>query len=526
MDEMGQIVHSNLGDSQGQSPSSTLPPRVSSMRRDTDLQPSPHYSPLPSPLGTPLITQTAPETPPADPDARHSAYGGIEDAEEVGEKEDDQARGTLRVNTSIPEQTEQEPDLASPLPTIATPSSPNEATRPRSTITTETDRSSQSSSSWKGNASGSGAQSRAGAASTTSLYTNGSNVSATPQRSPGLGTAFRSKFFPSSTASSSSGGVVVDGTSFLSMSPKQQKKPFPSYRAESSSGKSTKSGRSDRSVSDGKAAEGHKASKASGESGGKSEGSSSSSTGAAQTRTPKNDSSSPRTPRREKKDKTSPNNSSNSKGSSKSGSATARFLRRVVSAPNTKSLLLFGSNNNSAADIVPPLPKSPHATSNAANTSKAPDSPKVLLNGQDEVDLTPGSATPNQKYQNGHGNVLGIASPGMSNLSAPSAKATRGQRSLTVGGNAKKEAQAALGVASSFPSSSSAGAVGESRHKAVFKRTYSSNSIKTRSVEVTPSSFQKIKLLGKGDVGKVYLVKEKKTDKLFAMKGESIAATH
>lgn len=39
-------------------------------------------------------------------------------------------------------------------------------------------------------------------------------------------------------------------------------------------------------------------------------------------------------------------------------------------------------------------------------------------------------------------------------------------------------------------------------------------------MEVSPSSFQKIKLLGKGDVGKVYLVKEKKTDKLFAMKGK------
>jgi len=37
---------------------------------------------------------------------------------------------------------------------------------------------------------------------------------------------------------------------------------------------------------------------------------------------------------------------------------------------------------------------------------------------------------------------------------------------------------------------------------------------------VTPSSFQKIKLLGKGDVGKVYLVREKKTEKLFAMKGK------
>jgi protein-serine/threonine kinase len=41
-------------------------------------------------------------------------------------------------------------------------------------------------------------------------------------------------------------------------------------------------------------------------------------------------------------------------------------------------------------------------------------------------------------------------------------------------------------------------------------------------VEVTPSSFLKIKLLGKGDVGKVYLVREKKTSKLFAMKGDVI----
>ncbi|KAI9448280.1 Pkinase-domain-containing protein [Lactarius indigo] len=46
----------------------------------------------------------------------------------------------------------------------------------------------------------------------------------------------------------------------------------------------------------------------------------------------------------------------------------------------------------------------------------------------------------------------------------------------------------------------------------------SSNSIKVKSVEVSPSSFQKIKLLGRGDVGKVFLVREKKTGKLFAMK--------
>ncbi|KAI9022219.1 kinase-like domain-containing protein [Phycomyces nitens] len=51
-----------------------------------------------------------------------------------------------------------------------------------------------------------------------------------------------------------------------------------------------------------------------------------------------------------------------------------------------------------------------------------------------------------------------------------------------------------------------------------FRRTYSSNSIKVRQVEVGPSSFSKIRMLGKGDVGKVYMVKQKDTDKLFAMK--------
>ncbi|KAF8592497.1 Pkinase-domain-containing protein [Ramaria rubella] len=54
--------------------------------------------------------------------------------------------------------------------------------------------------------------------------------------------------------------------------------------------------------------------------------------------------------------------------------------------------------------------------------------------------------------------------------------------------------------------------------RSAFRRTYSSNSIKVGNVEVGPSSFQKIKLLGRGDVGKVYLVREKKTEKLFAMK--------
>ena len=54
---------------------------------------------------------------------------------------------------------------------------------------------------------------------------------------------------------------------------------------------------------------------------------------------------------------------------------------------------------------------------------------------------------------------------------------------------------------------------GQLRQSIAFRRTYSSNSIKVRNVEVGPSSFDKIKLIGKGDVGKVYLVREKKSNR-------------
>ncbi|TKA82399.1 Serine/threonine-protein kinase nrc-2 [Friedmanniomyces simplex] len=59
---------------------------------------------------------------------------------------------------------------------------------------------------------------------------------------------------------------------------------------------------------------------------------------------------------------------------------------------------------------------------------------------------------------------------------------------------------------------------GKLRNSIAFRRTYSSNSIKVRDVEVGPGSFDKIKLIGKGDVGKVYLVREKKSTRLYAMK--------
>lgn len=53
----------------------------------------------------------------------------------------------------------------------------------------------------------------------------------------------------------------------------------------------------------------------------------------------------------------------------------------------------------------------------------------------------------------------------------------------------------------------------------------SSYSVQRQKVKVNPSHFRKIRLLGKGDVGRVYLVEENETKQLYAMKGNAVAST-
>lgn len=222
-----------------------------------------------------------------------------------------------------------------------------------------------------------------------------------------------------------------------------------------------------------------------------------------------------------------------------------RWLRRVVSAPNTKALFGPGSSSGiSTAGPVPngdgngsgyteadppPVPPMPHS---AAALAHGPPSPVIVVSpththdSDGQQSSSPTKTSPTRNTPSPH-------KPPIASSLNPTAGHTRGLRAQTVSSGTKaKDIQAQLGIG-----------LKESHHKQVFRRTYSSNSIKTRSVsislfhvtgpvrecadkvlpqvEVTPSSFQKIKLLGKGDVGKVYLVKEKKTDKLFAMKGGS-----
>ncbi|KAF5388035.1 hypothetical protein D9615_000233 [Tricholomella constricta] len=153
------------------------------------------------------------------------------------------------------------------------------------------------------------------------------------------------------------------------------------------------------------------------------------------------------------------------------GASASRFIRRVASAPNAKGLFSLTSRSTSTtkngmlapADIVPPLPSLVSSS---------------LENGTDSLEtMSSGS------------------SRGPLSRSTPTISA----------GSPSTKARVSSGLA-------------EGPGKIAFRRTYSSNSIKVRQVEVGPASFLKVKMLGKGDVGRVYLVREKKTDKLFAMK--------
>lgn len=163
--------------------------------------------------------------------------------------------------------------------------------------------------------------------------------------------------------------------------------------------------------------------------------------------------------------------------------AVGRLLRRVASAPNAKGLFSSGASRSNVPTTkngllapfdVPPVPE---LTDGSRTTSEQGDSLET------DASLSVGSS---------RGRAFGRS------LSTDKLKAKRSQDRLT---------------ASNVPPAN-----GPPPGRAVFRRTYSSNSIKIKQVEVGPSSFQKLALLGRGDVGKVYLVKEKKTDKLFAMK--------
>ncbi|KAJ9633699.1 serine/threonine protein kinase, AGC [Knufia peltigerae] len=156
-----------------------------------------------------------------------------------------------------------------------------------------------------------------------------------------------------------------------------------------------------------------------------------------------------------------------------------------------------------------------------------PDTPKVQVNGSaaEEKAVTAGKEELARKLRRvaSAPNAQGLFSVSKNNPERPQT-AELGKEPLAVlSGATPKLSMVATSSSETSPTSATkpGGKIplpGQIRQAAAFRRTYSSNSIKVRNVEVGPGSFDKIKLIGKGDVGKVYLVREKKSNRLYAMK--------
>ncbi|KAJ9115299.1 hypothetical protein QFC20_001167 [Naganishia adeliensis] len=243
-----------------------------------------------------------------------------------------------------------------------------------------------------------------------------------------------------------------------------------------------------------------------------------------------------------------------------------RLIRRVASAPNAKGLFTasggtlggsgvfsVGSGNTTQVDTSPAMtptgyaspaqfdtpnlnkleisdetdgerqlsqsPRNMFPSFSRKQTSPSAYSPK-LMSSQASLPKSPVMSSP---YLAASTSTLGSTSTGaQASGRGAGAMGAREGRANSVGVLQHKGSNSNLlginGVSSGNGKPMRPNALNVDQGKGSFRRTYSSNSIRTKSVEVQPSSFQKVKLLGKGDVGKVYLVREKKTDKLYAMK--------
>ncbi|GAA5988987.1 hypothetical protein JCM5350_001741 [Sporobolomyces pararoseus] len=227
------------------------------------------------------------------------------------------------------------------------------------------------------------------------------------------------------------------------------------------------------------------------------------------------------------------------------GHTLPRFLRRVASAPNTKALFSGGlfassssSNASSSNDKSYPYPPSKNGflSPNSRSNDQIPPLPTGVIPVGDVHD-----SGVSMNGSSSHGSTSRFTSSKKKNSSKSSGsereKSTSSsnrsssikQQSNETSNNSPTRSKSSPTIANKSPSLlappspnlgtvslNNGGLAGSPR--AAFRRTYSSSSIRVRNREVGPSSFQKIKLLGKGDVGKVYLVREKQSQTLYAMK--------
>ena len=230
-----------------------------------------------------------------------------------------------------------------------------------------------------------------------------------------------------------------------------------------------------------------------------------------------------------------------SSGSSPSGGGHTlpRFLRRVASAPNTKALFsggLFSSGTSapSSSDKSYPYPNSKNGfLSPSSQADQVPPLPTGVIPVGDlhdsGVSMNGGSSHGSTSRLTSKKNSSKSSGSDREKSTSSSTRSSSAKQQSTETNNSPTRSRSSPSIANKSPSLlappspnpgtislNNGGLAGSPR--AAFRRTYSSSSIRVRNREVGPSSFQKIKLLGKGDVGKVYLVREKQSQTLYAMK--------
>lgn len=205
----------------------------------------------------------------------------------------------------------------------------------------------------------------------------------------------------------------------------------------------------------------------------------------------------------------------------------SRLMRRVSSAPDTNKLFKNGQNAAGAKPNDPSASTKNGYLSPEANGGKhgqfvseggAPTIPSkdqanstYFSNSPVRMDSTATSFSYKDFEKGRSVSAKGSSTPKSGRIAFPGSGRSKSS-------NGKDKKSQLPPPSSSANLAALAGSNGANRGPGSFRRTYSSNSIKVKEVEVGPNSFSKVKMLGKGDVGKVYLVREKKTDKLFAMK--------
>ncbi|UZJ54980.1 hypothetical protein CBS101457_004300 [Exobasidium rhododendri] len=207
------------------------------------------------------------------------------------------------------------------------------------------------------------------------------------------------------------------------------------------------------------------------------------------------------------------------------GETTSKNVRRVSSAPDHNKIL--------AKEVAAGHHRNTNLSNGGSNDAQRLAEGEVqALDAEPSAAFFPGSPVrmdsnarsfSSKDFEKGRGNSNknngtpkskgGIAFPGSRKSSGNTKGSVPEKRNQTLGTPSTAGALASLQNGTEEQPNTTGGP-----GRTTFRRTYSSNSIKVREVEVGPNSFTKVKMLGKGDVGKVYLVREKKTEKLFAMK--------